>query len=56
MNHVEELPGNEAREDESVFCPMCAREPDLVIALLDSRRGRRVRMFLCECGEIVWDD
>jgi len=54
MDHAEELRFNEAQDD--VFCPTCTRKPDVVIPILDTRRGRTVRMFLCECGEIVWDD
>lgn len=38
-------------------CPACAREPLRLIIILDSTHGdRSVRLFKCECGELVWDD
>ena len=49
--------GREAQENDDVFfCPTCALRPRLRIAILDSRKGRAVRMLECRCGEIVWDD
>ena len=53
----EKLSDNEARDDDFVaFCPTCASRPRLVIAILDSSKGKMVRMFECQCGEIVWDE
>jgi formate dehydrogenase maturation protein FdhE len=49
--------GNEAQDDDLiVFCPTCASQPRLLIAILDSRKGKTVRLFECQCGEVVWDD
>jgi hypothetical protein len=49
--------GWEAHQNDNVFfCPTCASRPRLRIAILDSRKGRTVRLFECRCGEIVWDD
>jgi formate dehydrogenase maturation protein FdhE len=48
---------NKVREDERMlFCPACASTPNLVISILDSRKGRTVRLFECGCGEIIWDE
>jgi hypothetical protein len=53
----EKGPDNEAWDDDQViFCPTCALQPRLLIAILDSRKGKTVRVFECQCGEIVWDD
>ena len=54
-------PGSGAREgaqesDRAILCPTCALEPTRVIVLLDTRKGKTVRLFKCECGELVWDD
>lgn len=49
-------PGNKARDDEPLFCSACASELLRVIVILDTRRGRTVRLFKCECGELIWDD
>ena len=48
--------GRETREDDGLLCPKCAIRLQLVIKLLDSCKGKTVRMFRCECGELVWDD
>jgi len=48
--------GEEAQDDDIVFCPTCTLRPRLIISILDTRKGRTVRMFECRCGEIVWDD
>jgi hypothetical protein len=47
--------GNETR-DEVMFCAKCASQLRLLIALLDSRKNKTVRVFECQCGEVVWDD
>jgi hypothetical protein len=49
---------NKTRDDELIiFCPTCASsQPRLLIAILDSRKGKTVRVFECQCGEVVWDD
>ncbi len=48
--------GKEAQDDDTFFCPTCASRPRLIISILDSRKGKTVRIFECRCGEIVWDD
>jgi formate dehydrogenase maturation protein FdhE len=48
---------NRGRNDERmIFCPVCASSPNLIISILDTRKGRTVRLFECGCGEIIWDD
>jgi hypothetical protein len=32
----------------------CSAEPKLVGTMLDSNKGRTIRMFKCECGEQTW--
>ena len=44
------------KEERMMFCPACASTPDPVISILDSRKGRTVRLFECKCGEMIWDD
>jgi hypothetical protein len=48
--------GSKAREDEDEFCPRCATRPRLIIAMLDSRKGKTVYLFECRCGERIWQD
>jgi hypothetical protein len=49
--------GNDVRgNDNVIFCPKCASQPRLLIAVLDSRKGKTVRVFECRCGELIWDD
>jgi formate dehydrogenase maturation protein FdhE len=55
-NDPEKNLGNEARDEQIFFCPTCASQPRLRVAILDTRKGSTVRMFACRCGEIVWDD
>jgi formate dehydrogenase maturation protein FdhE len=39
-------------------CPACASTPTRpgVIVILDTRKGKAVRLFRCQCGELIWDD
>ncbi len=36
-------------------CRVCDQELEL-IRMLDSRTGKLIRMFECQCRERVWDD
>jgi hypothetical protein len=60
MDHTkpEIRPSNEARDDDDqvIFCSTCAMQPRLLIAILDSRKGKTVRVFECQCEEVIWDD
>jgi hypothetical protein len=35
-------------------CIRCGAEPKLVGTMLDSNKGRTIRMFKCRCGEQTW--
>jgi hypothetical protein len=35
-------------------CKRCGAQPQLVSTMLDSAKGRIVRMFECQCGEQTW--
>jgi hypothetical protein len=35
-------------------CNRCGAQPQLVSTMLDSAKGRIVRMFKCQCGEETW--
>jgi hypothetical protein len=37
-------------------CTGCGSVPHAVQTILDSRTGKRIRLYQCECGERVWDD
>jgi hypothetical protein len=43
-------------DDDQVFCPECAAQTRLFMDVLDSRNGKRYRVFACQCGEVVWLD
>ena len=45
----------EAKEEDR-RCVRCGAEPNLVRKILDTRKGRAVRMFECRCGKVSWDD
>jgi hypothetical protein len=51
-----ECAGNKARENNDISCPRCAIRPLLVMVMLDSCKGKTIRVFRCRCGELVWDD
>jgi len=44
------------KDERTVFCQTCASTPHLVVSILDTRKGRTVRLFECKCGEMIWDD
>lgn len=40
--------------DEQVpTCQRCGSKPRLIGKMLDPRKGGAVRMFICECGELI---
>jgi len=44
------------KDERIIFCPSCASNPDLIVSILDTLKGRTVRLFECSCGELIWDD
>jgi hypothetical protein len=45
------------REDQQQFvCSRCGEKAGFVLKLLDSRKGRDVRLYQCRCGALIWDD
>jgi formate dehydrogenase maturation protein FdhE len=44
------------KQDTQRRCPLCAALPHLAQTMLDSRKGKMVRLFHCQCGEYIWDD
>lgn len=53
---AEKRPSKSARDSDRFSCPACALEPLRFIIILDTCNGRTVRLFKCECGELIWDD
>ncbi|MGY4623257.1 hypothetical protein [Bradyrhizobium sp. USDA 4486] len=43
-------------QDHGPRCPTCAAFPRLTQSLLDTRKGKTIRLFQCQCGERIWDD
>jgi hypothetical protein len=39
---------------EHLRCSRCEAPPAFMFSMLDSARGRTVRMFECQCGEQIW--
>jgi hypothetical protein len=37
-------------------CQRCGATPRIVQTILNSRTGRTVHLYQCECGERIWDD
>jgi len=35
-------------------CGKCGKEPKFVSAILDSAKGRNIRMYECQCGDRTW--
>jgi formate dehydrogenase maturation protein FdhE len=44
------------KQERIIFCSACASTPNLVVSILDTSKGRMVRLFECKCGEMIWDD
>jgi hypothetical protein len=43
-----------AEGDAARRCARCSEQLRLVGTILDSRKGRTIRMFRCQCGEQTW--
>jgi hypothetical protein len=57
MHHVSHfVPTKLAGRDsgERLPCSRCHSQPAFMFSMLDSARGRTVRMFECQCGEQIW--
>ena len=44
----------EANTAPTTVCSRCGAMPTLVKTLLDSRKGKSVRIIQCSCGEQRW--
>lgn len=53
---AEKRPKKGARDNNRFSCPACALELLRFIIILDTCKGQTVRLFKCECGELIWDD
>jgi hypothetical protein len=52
----EDMPPSETQA-RGPRCPACnARARRLTHRLLDSRTGKTIRVYHCQCGEWIWDD
>ena len=51
----EQLPTQQA-QDQRPRCSACAAFPRLAQTILDTRTGKTVRLYQCQCGERIWDD
>jgi formate dehydrogenase maturation protein FdhE len=54
MNFINtgQMPHSEATQLH--YCIRCGAEPKLVGTMLDSNKGRTIRIFRCQCGEQIW--
>jgi hypothetical protein len=48
---------NKDRQTTAV-CPRCGKRTRLVVKTMDStkKEDREIRVYECECGQVVWDD
>ncbi len=35
-------------------CGKCGRDPKFIGAILDSAKGRNIRVYECQCGSTTW--
>jgi hypothetical protein len=40
-------------DEEVPTCQRCGSKPRLISKMLDPKKGGTVRMFICECGELI---
>jgi len=54
MNFIstKQMTGSENKKTGS--CTRCGAEPKLIGTILDSNKGRTIRMLRCQCGEQIW--
>jgi hypothetical protein len=36
-------------------CIDCGARPHVIRTLLDTRHGKSVRVFECQCGKLIWE-
>jgi DNA-directed RNA polymerase subunit RPC12/RpoP len=41
-------------KSEPPRCSKCGKEPKFLGAMLDSAKGRNIRMYECQCGSKTW--
>jgi hypothetical protein len=54
MNFISTTRMTDSGINEPRRCIRCGAETKLVGTMLDSNKGRTVRMFKCQCGEQTW--
>ena len=54
MNFISTKQATGSETKEASHCVRCGEEPKLVGTMLDSRKGRTIRMIRCQCGEQTW--
>jgi hypothetical protein len=50
----EQLPQPQS-QDKQVRCPACSALPHLHHAILDTRNGKTVQVYRCQCGKSIWE-
>jgi hypothetical protein len=51
---VERDPAVEVKTASIAACSRCGAMPTVVQTLLDSRKGRSVKIMRCQCGRETW--
>jgi len=55
-NSVEGGPRDPLFDAASPICPKCKTYFRFTDGFLDVRRNLIVRLFRCECGQLIWDE
>ncbi len=40
-------------QEEAPTCERCGNKPRFIGRMLDPKQGGTVRLFICECGELI---
>jgi hypothetical protein len=48
--------GSKFIDENGNFAGVRLRKAELILRLFDPKRDREVRVYKCECGEVIWHD
>lgn len=56
MADDDQQPKQQQQQPQGKLCPKCSSQPRLTHSILETRTGKTVRLYHCQCGERIWDD
>lgn len=47
---------SQSQSNTGLRCPKCKQPTRVLERIWDAKAARYIRIFKCQCGEVVWDE